>query len=81
MEELRSRLDAAVVRLVSDLVADSLDAAKTDVAGTGVERLWLAGCGPVAEAVLKSAEVRPAFDDFPRDLGRGLRWVVALFSG
>src|SRR4029077_16218581 len=40
---------------------DSEDAAKADVAGRGVDRLALARCRPVAQAVVGRAQVRTAF--------------------
>src|SRR5450432_3044479 len=48
-------------------VAD--DAAKPQVAGRGVDRLALAGGGPVAQAVARRAQMRAALDDPARNAG------------
>src|SRR4029450_13246131 len=54
------------------------DAAKADVAGRGVDRLGLARGGAIAQAVVRSAQVRAALDHPPRDVRSGLSLDEAL---
>jgi hypothetical protein len=54
------------------------DAAEAEVAGGGVDRLGLAGRGPVAKAVVRRAQVGSALDHLGR--GRSSRWPFGLVT-
>ncbi len=56
------------------------DAAKSDVAGRGVDGLALARGGAVAQAVVGGAQVRAPLDDPTRDMGAGGGVIVALIG-
>src|SRR4029453_9263646 len=54
------------------------DAAKAKMAGRGVDRLGVAGCGAVAAAITRRAEMRAALDRLARNLDPWLTRIVAL---
>src|SRR3954471_886630 len=58
-------------------------AAESDVRRRGVDRLALPGGGPEAQAVVRSAQVRAALDDAPRDAlaGQHPRRAARVLAG
>src|SRR3984957_17782254 len=66
------------ILLVLTLIAQ--DAAESQVRGGGVDGLALAGGRAVAQAVVRSAEVRAALDDAARDVRAGLVGGEAVFG-
>src|SRR5688572_1566771 len=57
------------------------DAAKTKMAGRGVDRLGEPGRGAVATTVIRRAEVGAALDHLPRDPDLGPPRIIAVQLG
>lgn len=58
----------------------TFDAAEAEMAHGCVDHLGLACCRSIAVAILRGAQVGPAFDDFAGNLELGLAGVVASFQ-
>src|SRR5262245_5991849 len=56
----------------------SNDAAKAQMAGRGIDGLGHARCRTVAPAIIRRAQVRPAFHYFARDFDAGHVGIIAL---
>ena len=61
------------------LLIHSNDTTKAQMAGRGIDGLGHARCRTVAPAIVRRAQMRPAFHDFARDLDVRRVGIVAFF--